>query len=76
MARPKKEEHLPLLSIVVPLYNGSKYILALLESIDKQTVKIDSEVIIQDDYSTDNSIELIKNSEYMNTLNIKIYKKD
>ena len=74
MARPKKEEHLPLLSIVVPLYNGSKYILALLESIDKQTVKIDSEVIIQDDYSTDNSIELIKNSEYMNTLNIKIYK--
>ena len=75
MARPKKVvERKPLLSIVVPLHNGAKYILALLESIDKQTVKIDSEVIIQDDYSTDNSIELIKNSSYMNTLNIKFYK--
>ena len=64
----------PLLSVVVPLYNGAKFILGLLESIDKQTLKIENmEVIIQDDYSTDNSIELIANSPFAESLNIKIY---
>ena len=48
-----------ILSVIIPLYNEEKFIVKLLEKVD--LVKIDKEVIIVDDKSTDNSVELVKN---------------
>lgn len=48
------------LSVVMAVYNGSKYIEEQLTSIYQQT-KIVNEVIIIDDCSKDNSVEIIKN---------------
>lgn len=47
-------------SIIIPNYNSEKWIAKLLESILNQTYK-DYEIIIVDDMSTDNSIEIAKN---------------
>ncbi|MBX4263669.1 glycosyltransferase family 2 protein [Clostridium estertheticum] len=47
------------ISIIVPIYNGSKYIKECLEMIMDQTFK-DFELIIIDDGSTDNSKEMCK----------------
>lgn len=46
-------------SVIIPNYNSEKWIVRLLESIKNQTFK-DYEVIIVDDMSTDNSVELIR----------------
>lgn len=46
------------LSVIVPNYNNSKYLNNCLDSIISQTYK-DLEIIIVDDCSTDNSIEII-----------------
>lgn len=47
-------------SVIIPNYNSEKWITRLLDSIKAQTFK-DYEVIIVDDISTDNSINIIKN---------------
>ena len=47
-------------SIIMPVYNGSKFLSASIDSILSQTFE-DFEFIIIDDGSTDNSLELIKN---------------
>jgi glycosyltransferase involved in cell wall biosynthesis len=47
-------------SIIIPNYNCDKYIKECLDSIFNQTFK-DYEVIVIDDGSTDNSLEVIKN---------------
>ena len=47
-------------SIVIPMYNAEKYIGVLLESILAQTFT-DFEVIVVDDCSTDNSVEVVEN---------------
>lgn len=49
-------------SIIIPNYNSSKWIKRCLDSILQQTYK-DYEIIIVDDMSTDNSVEIIK--EYL-----------
>ena len=46
-------------SIVVPIYNVSKFLPECLDSIKKQKLK-DIEVILVDDGSTDNSLDIIK----------------
>lgn len=46
-------------SICIPVYNGSAYLDTCIESAVKQTYS-DFEIIIVDDQSTDNSIEVIK----------------
>lgn len=48
-----------MISIVIPTYNASRFIPDLLGSIFKQAVD-DMEVIIVDDCSTDNTVELVK----------------
>lgn len=50
----------PLASIVVITYNSSKYVLETLESIKSQTYK-NIELIISDDCSADNTVELTRN---------------
>ncbi len=48
----------PVVSVIVPNFNHAKYLPERLESIFKQTFR-DCEVIILDDASTDNSLEII-----------------
>ena len=47
------------ISVVMTTYNGEKYLLEQLESLRKQTLKID-EVIIMDDCSEDGTLKLIR----------------
>lgn len=49
----------PLVSIIVVTYNSSKSVLETLESISAQTYQ-NIELIVSDDYSTDNTIEICK----------------
>lgn len=49
----------PPISVVIPLYNGAKYIEAALDSVWDQPVPI-GEIIVIDDGSTDNGAELAK----------------
>ena len=55
----KKNNNLPLISIIVPLYNTEKYIEQCLNSILDQTFQ-NYELIIIDDCSIDNSVKIIK----------------
>ena len=58
-------------SVAMASYNGSKYIIQQLESIENQTVTPD-EVIICDDCSTDNTVEVVSNYSKNSQLNIVI----
>lgn len=49
-------------SVVIPLYNKESYVLKTLESVFFQTYT-DFEIIVIDDASTDNSLELVKQLE-------------
>lgn len=49
----------PKISVIIPNYNNSKYLLQRLTSVYSQTLK-PSEVIIIDDCSTDDSVKIIK----------------
>ena len=66
-----------LVSIIVTTYNSADYILETLESIKAQTWA-QIELIISDDYSTDNSVQLCNNwlaenkSRFVNTAIIKV----
>ena len=51
---------MPLISIIMPVYNGEKFLAEAIESILEQTFK-DFELIIINDGSTDNSKNIIKN---------------
>lgn len=61
-------------SIIIPNYNSEKWIIKCLDSILEQTYK-DYEVIIVDDMSTDNSVNLIENYLHR-TKNFKLIKLD
>ena len=50
----------PLISVIIPVYNGEKYIKYSLRSVQKQRMK-STEIIIVDDNSNDDSIKIIKN---------------
>ena len=71
----------PLVSIVLPTYNGEKYLKKAIESIIKQTYK-NWELIIINDCSTDSTVDIIKEylkkdnriSLYSNEKNLKIPK--
>jgi len=49
----------PKVSIIVPTYNGEKYIQRAIESVLNQTFQ-DFEIIVVDDYSKDNTVKIIK----------------
>lgn len=58
MLKKCKKEVKNVISVAMATYNSEKYIIKQLESIVNQTIKVD-EVIIQDDFSTDNTIKMI-----------------
>ena len=60
-----------MISVVIATFNGKKYILEQLNSIENQIIKPD-EVIISDDCSTDDTLEIIKNFSVKSKLNIVV----
>ena len=62
---------LPLVTVGILSYNNSKYLYETLQSVANQSYK-NTEIIIHDDASTDNSIEIIK-SWIDNNLHLKVY---
>lgn len=50
-----------MISVIIPIYNGAKFINEALESVARQTCEEEYEIIVIDDGSTDNSRELIEN---------------
>ena len=50
---------MPLVSVIIPLFNGGKYIERTLQSVFMQTFR-DFEVIVVDDGSLDNGLEIVK----------------
>ncbi len=53
-------EKIPLVSVIIPMYNAAKFITQTLECLLYQSMK-DFEVVVADDCSTDNSIEVVQN---------------
>lgn len=56
------------LSIIIPVYNASKLLERCLDSIFEQKTQYSYEVILIDDGSTDNSIEIIKERKEPNII--------
>lgn len=49
------------ISVIIPVYNGEKYLRECLDSVVNQTLGIENiEVIVVDDSSTDNSVDIVK----------------
>jgi glycosyltransferase involved in cell wall biosynthesis len=53
------EKNIPKISIYMPIYNKSKYLMRSIRSIQCQTLS-DIEIIAVNDFSTDNSLDLLK----------------
>lgn len=61
------------ISVVVVTYNSSKYVIDTLESIKSQTYN-SIELVISDDCSTDNTVEIVREWINKNKSRFKIYK--
>ena len=57
------KNEIPKISIISPIYNREKYILRFLRSIQNQFFD-NIEIIFVDDFSSDNSVESIKNFQF------------
>ena len=64
---------IPAISVIIPMYNSEKYIAECLNSILVQTFQ-NFEVIVVDDCSTDNSVEIAKSYEEKFDGRLKIFK--
>mgnify|MGYP004444416027 FL=1 len=70
--KKKLKNNLPLVSIIVPVYNTAKYLPQCIESLFSQTYKR-IEFIFVNDASTDNSLDILNNYARINKkLNIRI----
>ena len=54
----------PKISIISPIYNNGEYLLRFLKSIQNQNFN-DIEIILIDDFSSDNTLDLIKHYQYI-----------
>ncbi len=50
---------IPMVSVIIPMFNSAKFIPQTLESLCYQTMR-DFEVVVVDDCSTDNSVEVVE----------------
>ena len=62
-------------SIIIPVYNKEKYLKDTLISVDKQT-EDDLEVIIVDDASTDNSLDIINDFKDNTKKSVGVFKNE
>ncbi len=62
----------PLISVIIPLYNGEKYIVKCLDSIRVQQY-FPLEVIVVDDASPDNSVEIVQEYGNKNGIFVEIF---
>lgn len=65
------DRHIITISVVIPLYNKSEYIVRALNSINKQKRAVE-EIIIVDDASTDDSLSLVQRLSIANLRIIKL----
>lgn len=56
-------ENKPVISVLIPVYNGAAYLEESIKSVINQTTEIEHEILIVDDQSTDNSVEIAKRYE-------------
>ena len=70
--KESKFQTCPLISVVMPVYNVSDYVIESVESIVNQTYP-NLEIIIVDDASTDSTFEILKN-KYGSNKKIKIFR--
>ena len=63
----------PIIDVLIPIYNGEKYIAKCLDSLLNQTYK-NLRIVIADDGSTDSSANIIKSYVEKNS-NIELYSK-
>lgn len=54
------EENSLLISVVIPMYNASETIVRVLDSVKKQTLECNYEVLVVNDGSKDNSIDVVE----------------
>lgn len=64
------ESYEVLISVIIPIFNGQKYLEDCLNNLKKQNLKQDFEIILINDGSTESYDQIIIN---FNTLNLKIY---
>ena len=64
----------PLVSVIIPCYNASKYVEQAIRSIMNQTYK-NLEIIVTDDCSTDDTFEILQNLAKQDS-RIKLYKNE
>ena len=74
MKKALKEENISnkLISVIIPTYNSEKTIGRCLDSIYNQTVTNNIEIIIIDDHSTDNTMNIVKSFSNTNKIKLKL----
>ena len=68
------EKEIPLVSVIIPSYNHEKYIEEAVRSVWSQTYK-NVELIVIDDGSTDQSVEILNRLENQSPINMKVIRK-
>ena len=53
------------ITILIPVFNEKNYILKVLKKVNLQKKNYNLEIIVVDDYSTDGTIELLKNNSHL-----------
>ena len=67
---------MPLLSVHLITYNNEKHIEETIQSILKQKVDFEYEIVVGDDCSTDDTLDIIRNLSELNPGVFKIHKND
>src|SRR3989344_1285239 len=62
------------ISIIIPVYNEEKTILKILEKVKNVNLEMEKEIIVVDDNSKDNTVELLKNERGIRLLRHEINK--
>ena len=52
------------ISVIIPVFNEEKFVLQTLEEVNKQKKNFNLEIIIIDDFSTDNSLKIIEKNSF------------